>query len=82
MPTMSEDTGTGRDRRPVLQPIANLGNFGLEAMDIIQYKGNTPKGWAKQASAAVEAAKQQGGRTEIMVVSAVEKLVNKATGKQ
>lgn len=61
--------------------LSQLGSTGLEAMDMIQYKATVPEGWAKQASAVVEAAKEQGGRTEIMVISAVEKLVNEVSDK-
>jgi hexosaminidase len=63
--------------------LSQLGSVGLEAMNIIEYQVKVPEGWADSAREKVKAAKEQGGRTEIMVVSAVEKLVEQAwKGKQ
>lgn len=58
--------------------LSQLGTVGREAMDIIAFDAMVPEGWAESARQKVEAAGQQGGRTEIMVVSAVEKLVERA----
>ncbi len=72
-------------KSPVLKEIedlsyhlSQLGAVGLEAMDIIAYQATVPEEWPERAKKVVELAKQQGGRTEIMVVSAVEKLVTQA----
>ena len=74
-------------KSPVLEEIEELsyhlsalGTTGLEAMDIIEYHTTVPEGWADSARKKVEDAKQEGGRTEIRVVSAVEKLVDMASG--
>ncbi len=72
---------------PILQEIETLSadlavvaQIGLEAMALIADDKTANEAWAKDKMQVVEKAKAPRGQTELMIVSAIEKLV-KAAGK-
>ncbi|MEO5889930.1 MAG: family 20 glycosylhydrolase [Ferruginibacter sp.] len=58
-----------------------LATAGLESIQYIDQQKNAGEEWLKQQQALIQQARNQGGRCEIQVVDAVEKLVKKAAAK-
>lgn len=51
---------------------------GLEALRYIRMGESPSRGWLEQALAKTEMAREQGGRCELQVVTAIEKLIKRA----
>jgi len=73
------------DHSPVLQEAAGLSQHlaeiavvGQEAMKYIQAKKMPPAGWEKKCLQITAAAKEQGGRCDLQVVTPIEELVRTA----
>jgi len=70
------------DQSPLLKEIEGLSEqlmelsaLGLEAMNLHQNRSQPDLNWLSQAEVILKKARQQGGRTELMNVAAVEQLV-------
>lgn len=61
--------------------LSALANAGLEAMRYVHDQKNADANWLMQKMTIVKKSRQQGGRCEIQVVDAVQKLIEKAVGK-
>jgi hexosaminidase len=57
--------------------LAKISGIGIEAMGFIRDKRIPPAEWKKNALVVLEKAKEQGGRCDLQVVSAIAQLVEK-----
>jgi hexosaminidase len=74
-------------RAPVLQEasglsenLARISDIGLQAVGYIKSGTKTPASWKSKCLKITLEAKEQGGRCDLQVVTAVEELVEKAAG--
>ena len=70
------------DIRPMVENLKSLSEVGLEAMDTLKSGITAKPAWALKAQKVIDDAQQSYGKTQIMVVSAVEQLVKKAAGSE
>lgn len=70
-PVLQEATGLS-------QHLSEIAVVGQEAMKYIQAKKMPPAGWEKKCLQITEAAKEQGGRCDLQVVTPIEELVRTA----
>ena len=61
--------------------LSTLANAGLEAMQYLQEQEKAGAEWLQQKLIIINKARQQGGRCEIQVVDAIQKMIEKAAGK-
>lgn len=71
------------ERSPAIEEIkilsynlSQLSRVGLEALEYWEKNEKPASSWVKESKEVIEKAKEPGGKTEIMVVGAVEKLVD------
>ena len=69
-------------RSPILKEIEGLSlnlsiiaNIGMEAIQLLQEGKTAETGWIEESKKAVESAKLPGGHAELMIVTAIEQLV-------
>ncbi|MBI1894072.1 MAG: family 20 glycosylhydrolase, partial [Candidatus Rokubacteria bacterium] len=67
--------------RPMVVNLKDLAEIGVQALDALEAGRTTPSAWAGQAQQVIARARQSYGRTELMVVDAVDRLVKKAKGQ-
>ena len=67
--------------RPMVVNLRDLAEIGLQALDALETGRTAPPAWAAQAQQVIDRARQSYGRTELMVVDPVERLVKKAAGR-
>jgi len=72
-------------RSPVLveaivlsEHLASIAEIGLEAISYMDLHTSPPKGWKTRNMEIAERAKEQGGRCDLQVVTAIEELINAA----
>jgi hypothetical protein len=75
-------------KSPVLEEAAKLSENlsrisekGLEAISIMKHKSLAPAGWKDKCLEVTEKAKEQGGRCDLQVVTAIEELIETAAGR-
>jgi len=66
---------------PLSENLSALAGAGLEAMQYVHDHTKAGADWVQQKSTLITKARQQGGRCEIQVVDAMEKLIKKAAGE-
>ncbi len=73
-------------RSPVLEEasilsenLARISVKGLEAVEYITHGSEPPAGWKENSLEITRKARQQGGRCELQVVTAIEELIGKAS---
>jgi hypothetical protein len=72
-------------RSPVLteavglsENLAKIANIGLQGIDYMNNRSSPPRGWKTESLEITKKAKEQGGRCDLQVVTAIEELVNAA----
>ncbi len=75
-------------RSPVLaeveslsEQLSQIAGVGIEAVGYIRDKQKAPADWEKKSLVTTEKAKEQGGRCELQVVTAIEELIQTAAKK-
>ena len=56
--------------------LAKISSIGMEAIQLINSKSTPPSNWKSDAYAALKKARQQGGRCDLQVVTAIQELVD------
>ncbi len=64
----------------MVKNLRDLSTVGLQAMDTLKSGQTAKPAWALDAQKAIDSARQPYGKTQLMVVDAVEQLVKKASG--
>ncbi len=67
--------------RPMVVNLRDLAEIGAQALEALEARRAAPSAWAGQAQQVIDRARQSYGRTELMVVDAVDRLVKKAKGQ-
>jgi len=68
-----------REIESLSRNLSLIAEIGLQAVDYIEKKEKAPSSWKNKSLSVVEKAKEPGGKTEIMIVDAIEKLVKAAS---
>ncbi len=66
-----------REAKPLSENLSKISEIGLTAMELIEKGSTADSEWKSNAAKIIEAAKLPYGQAELMIVTAIEELVNK-----
>ena len=78
-PLKIDQRNAGDTMYTVFSPYAKIADVGLQSMGYLKNHARPPFGWRAECMNITEKAKEQGGRCELQVVTAIEELVNAAS---